>query len=111
MRWVEAMQLGPGVGSGEAPVDGCASPVPGSLPGLALAGERVGAPEAPAQTLALQCTELDLGHVEPARMLGRVVELQLLREAPCFVWAERLVERGRAVGAEVVQHQPDHVRL
>ena len=37
-------------------------------------------------------------------MLGRVVEVESLEQAPCFLWWESLIERCRAVGAQVVEH-------
>ena len=55
--------------------------------------------------------QLQLGHVQPARVLGGVVELELRREPPRLGRCEGLVQGGRGVRAQVVEHHPDHRRV
>ena len=62
------------------------------LPGgdLRLEGREVG--HAPVQALAAEDTQLDLGHVQPTAVLGRVVDLQLVRQPFGLLSDERLVQ-------------------
>ena len=60
------------------------------------------------QTLTTQDTQLDLRHVEPTPMLRHIVKLQLLQDAPGFLWRERLLQRCRLVGVEIIHHNTDH---
>ena len=52
-----------------------------------------------------QCGQLDLGDVEPRPVFAGVVDLQALGESECLVRCEGLVERGDAVGVEIVHDQ------
>ena len=98
-------QLDAGVGGGEAPVAGPPRGVAAGLPGgdLGHAGwrRRGGGGEA----LAAQDAELDLGDVQPAAVLGGVVQLQLVRQAPGLRGREGLVQGRRRVGVQVVLDQ------
>src|SRR6266487_3098164 len=73
---VEVLELDPSVLGREAPVDTTTGPVARHLPrgDLPLQGRPVGQP--PVQALPGQHTQLDLGHVQPTAMLGRVMQLQ-----------------------------------
>src|SRR6266540_105847 len=73
---VEALELDPRILSGETPVDPTTRCVAGRLPrrDLPLQGRPIGQPAV--QALLGQHGKLDLGHVQPAAMLGRVVQLQ-----------------------------------
>ena len=63
----------------------CQAAVFGGEPGVAV--------DASIEALAGQDADLDLHHVEPAGVLGDVVELQTAQNASCFVGWEGLVER------------------
>jgi tetratricopeptide (TPR) repeat protein len=73
--WVQMLELDAGVLGGEPPVDPATGPVARRLPGcdLPFQGRLVG--QAAVQTLLGQHGQLDLGHVQPASMLGGVVDL------------------------------------
>ena len=59
----------------ELPLDGALLGVSILLPSIDLASQRLRTGNAPIQALAGENADLDLRHVQPARMLGRVVEL------------------------------------
>src|SRR5215471_12035542 len=63
------------------------------------------------QTLSLQDTQLDFGHIQPTAVLGRVMKFELLQNAPRFCGGKGFIERRGFVGVEVVQHDTDHLRL
>src|SRR5512132_1005746 len=111
--WVEVLELDAGVGRGEAPVDLTAGTVAGGLPcgDFASQGGPVGQP--PVQALLGEHAQLDLGHVQPAPMLGGGVEFELVGQPLGLGGSERLVQRGGCVGVEVVldQHDPLGVRV
>src|SRR5215207_3314422 len=73
--WVEMLELDAGVLGGEPPVDTTTGPVARHLPGcdLLLRGRLVG--QAAVQALLGQHGQLELGHVQPAAVLGGVVDL------------------------------------
>ena len=59
------------------------------------------------QALAAQHADLDLDHVEPAGVLGGVVELQAAQNAPGFGGRKGLIEGTGRVGRQVILHNPD----
>src|SRR6266511_6098127 len=71
---VEVLELDPGILGRETPVHPTTSSVAGRLPrrDLPLQGRPVG--QAAVQALPGQHGKLDLGHVQPAAMLGGVVQ-------------------------------------
>jgi hypothetical protein len=95
----------------KAPVNGGTGGVALLFQGLDSAAQDqvvgISASEAP----AADDTELDLGHVEPASMLGGVVELQALDQLPGLGWGKGLVQRPRPMGVEIVQDHPDDLGL
>jgi hypothetical protein len=62
---------------------------------------------ASAQTLASEDAEFAFSDVEPRPMFRSVVPFEPLRDAPCLVSWESLVERCRFVGVEIVLHEID----
>ncbi len=66
--------------------------------------------DAAIQTLALQDTQLDFGHIQPTAMLGRVMKFELLQNATGVCGFKGLIERRGFVRVEIVQHDPNHVR-
>src|SRR5215831_4653750 len=63
------------------------------------------------QTLTAQGGRFDFGHVEPATIAGRVMDLQTPRQTVRFRSREGLVERRDAVGIEVIAHQLHLARI
>lgn len=74
-------------------------------PYLPLQGLPVAYPSA--QTITLENTQLDLGHVKPTGVLGRVGKAQLPGDPPGLLWRKSLIERGRRVGVEIVENKFD----
>src|SRR5918992_854868 len=60
------------------------------------------------QALPTQNAQLDFCHVQPTAVLGRIMKLQLLQQAPGLRWGKSLVQRGRFVRVEVVHNNPNH---
>src|SRR3546814_220438 len=100
-----------GLFGGEHPLDASAGSVALSLPGSDLAFELRAIVDATVQALASQDTDLDLGHVEPAGVLRREVELQPAEEAMGLRRGEGLVESPGRVRGQVVHDHPDLVSV
>ena len=94
------MQFGSGILSAEPPVDGDARCVALGLVGRDLALQGVGLGVSPLETGAAQCAEFDLRHVQPTGVLGRVVKLEALHDAPGLSSRERLVKGRHTIMAE-----------
>src|SRR6266511_747439 len=73
---VEVLELDPGILGREAPVDATTGSVACRLPGHDLPLQRQPISHPPIQALLRQHAQLDLGHVQPAAMLGCVVDLE-----------------------------------
>ena len=71
------------------------------------ADEALGVVDSAIQALAAEHADLDLDHVEPAGMLGGVVELQALQNAAGFGGRECFIEGAGRMGRQVVLHNPD----
>ena len=89
------MHLSASISTGKTPLN--AAPV-----GIALGRQRhdvlpemIEAFDALGQTASFKNADLDLGHIEPTGMLGRVMHLQALPDTLRFLWGKRLVEAGR----------------
>src|SRR5947208_16477474 len=95
---IEATQLGAGSLGGEHPLDLGLGRVATSLPRGNLPLQPLAIGDAPAQALALENADLDLGRVQPAGVLGREVELEPTQEAMCLLGRKGLVECARRVG-------------
>ena len=61
------------------------------------------------QTAAAEHAELDFGHVEPASMLGSVVEPQTSGDASGFVRHKSHIQGPESMSVEVVEDNPDRV--
>jgi hypothetical protein len=66
--------------SSECPLDGSLQRVSRLLPGIDLAAQEFSAVDAPVQALATEDADLDLRHVQPTGVLGRVVEFDAPQE-------------------------------
>ena len=72
------------------------------LPSGDFADEVFGVVDSAIQTLTAEHADLDLDHVEPAGMLGGVMELQASQNSPGFGGRECLIEGAGRVGRQVV---------
>src|SRR3954447_24160642 len=104
---IGAAHLGAGLFGREHPDHARAGGISFALPGGDLALELGAVVDAPIQALSLEHADLDLDHVEPARVLGRVMELQPPQDAVCLRGRKGLVERAPRVGGEIVLDDPD----
>ena len=79
------------------------------LPGGDFCDEFVALLDAAVETLATEYTDLD--HIEPARVLWGVMELEALKDAMRLRGGEGLVERAGGMGREVVEHDANELGL
>ena len=105
--WVQATQFDAGVVGCELPVDVIRSAVPLALPSSNLLRQTAPVIDSAGEALPPQHAEFAFGDVQPTAMLGRVVDLQTLREPPGFLRRKRFVERRRRVGIQVIHDQDD----
>lgn len=75
------------------------------LAGGDLAEKASGVVETSVQALAVEDADLDLDHVEPAGVLGRVVEFEAAQDAARFGRREGFVEGPGRVGRQIVLHE------
>jgi len=68
------------------------------LPGVNLGFEQVAVVDTALETLSAHDANLDLGHIEPARVAGRVVEFQTSQDPTRLGGWEGLIESGGRVG-------------
>src|SRR5215207_10782681 len=104
---VSATHLAAGFVGCEHPLDASAGRVSLPLPCADLAIEFLWMVDSTIEALAAQHPDLDLDHVEPAGVLGGVVELQAAQDAPGFGGREGLIEGAGPVGRQVVLHNSD----
>src|SRR5256885_17138458 len=109
--WVDAMKLDAGLFDAESPVDFDCVAVASLIPGSDLGSHLVDRANAACQTLARERAEFVLGHVQPASMLGCVVDFETLGQPLSFGKRKRLVERTDAMGIQVVHHQDNQLGL
>ena len=60
------------------------------------------------ETLLLENTQFDFGHIQPTTVLGGVMKLQFPGDPARLCRRKRLVQRGRLMGVEMVQHHAHH---
>jgi hypothetical protein len=101
---VEVLELDSGILGRKAPVDATARSVAGRLPGRDLPPQRRLVGQPPIEALLGQHGKLDLGHVQPAAVLGGVVQLKPVGQSLGLGRLKRLIQRRRGVGVEVVLH-------
>lgn len=85
--------------------DGVLRSVTRLLPRVDFALKKLSAGDAPAQTLTTEDAHLDFRHIQPARMLARVVELHSAQELGRCALAQHVVEALSEVGVQIVQNQ------
>src|SRR5919206_1830826 len=106
--WIESFEFLTRIGDREAPVNGGLLGVALLFPGRDLTHERGFVGDTAVEALLLEHTQLHLGHVQPAPMLGGVRQLQLPGDAPRLSRLERFIERRELMRIEIVQHHPNH---
>ena len=97
--------------SSEGPLDGSPQCVSRLLPGIDLAAQELPAVDAPVQALAAEDSNLDLRHVQPTCVLGRVVEFDAPQELFRGAYSQHVIEALPEVGIQVVEHQVNTARL
>src|SRR5215218_4209076 len=102
--WVEASEFDAGILGCELPFDLRSGGIAPLRPAGDLALEGVLMGDAARQALARQDAQLDLSLVQPGAVLGRVVDLEPVRETLGLLGRERLIAAGRGVRVELVQH-------
>src|SRR5260370_12818797 len=95
----------------KGPIDAASSGVAPSLRRRHVGGKYRWLGSAARQALALQNSDLDLGHIQPAGMLGRVVELNPAQHCHGRFHTEHFLEALAQMRVEVVQHQVDLAHL
>src|SRR6267378_5446185 len=100
-----ATQLPICVSTGKRPLDATSSSVAPSLPRRHLGSESGLLRSTAREALALQNTDFDLGHVQPAGMFWRVVKLDPAQQCHGRLYTEHLFEAGAQMRVEVVQDQ------
>jgi hypothetical protein len=111
MLWVEVRETLARVVDCEAPLDRDSVLVAPCLPSSGLTGESVSVRNSVSQALAGEDAELNLRHVEPTGVFGRVVKLQPAQEPPGFSGREGFVEAGRLVRVQVVHNEANTFRF
>jgi hypothetical protein len=77
------------------------------LPGVDLTFKQVPILNPTVQALAAENADFDLDHVEPAGMLGRVMEHRSAKQFRDRAFAQDVLESFPKVGVQVAQHQTD----
>src|SRR6266542_4119525 len=98
----------PCIGGGELPIDAASAAAGAGVPrarSAAQLGERRNA--VAAEALTRPEADLDLGGIEPASVLGRVVHGEASPEPAPVQCTEGVGERLLAVGVQVVHHEVD----
>src|SRR4051794_4173133 len=103
---IEFTKLDTGIRGSELPIGPDSGSVAPMLPGLGVALQP--RPVAhPVRQVAAEGAQLDLSHVQSRAVLGRVMDFETVGDALGLLGRERLVERGRGVGVELVHDQDE----
>src|SRR5258707_13407716 len=97
---IGAAHFGAGFVGCEHPIDASACGVSLSFPGVDFAAEPVWVVDPAVEALAAEHADLDLDHVEPTGVLGRVMELEAAQNPPGVGGGGMLVEGARPKGGE-----------
>ena len=90
---------------GEVPFDGSLLGVSGVLPSTNFGLQSLSTSHASIQALSAEDANFNLGHVQPACVLGRVVELHAAQELGGRARSNHIVEAHSKLGVQVVQNQ------
>src|SRR5665811_541879 len=97
--------------SSEVPLDGSSFLVAGLLPRIDFGFQKFSIGNAPIQALAAENSNLDLSHVQPARVLWCVVKLHATQELRGRAVAKHIVKALSEVSVQVIEHQVNSSRL
>ena len=89
----------------KVPLDGSLLGIAGLLPGIDFGLQKFSAGDASVQTLPTEDANLDLSHIQPTCVLGRVVELDTAQEFLGSAYPQYVVEALSEVGVQVIEHQ------
>src|ERR1700678_1561568 len=103
--------FGSGLVGCEHPLNTRAGSVAVSFPSCDFGDEADLCGDTPVEALAAQDADFDLHHVEPAGVLGRVLELQPAQHAARFGGRKGLVQRAGRVCRQIVQDDGDAFRF
>ena len=95
----------------ELPLDGSLRSVASLLPRVDFALKKLSTGDAPLQALTTEDADLDFRHVQPTRVLRRVVELHPAQEFGGGTLAQDVIEAFLEMGIQVVQYQMHPTRL
>jgi hypothetical protein len=104
-------KLSIGILTSELPFDPALLCVSSFLPGVDLGLQQLSTGDASIQTLPAEDADFDFRHVQPTRMLGRVVKMHSAQELCRRALAQHVLEGLPEVGVQVVQDQVDATRL
>src|SRR6266571_9463424 len=102
------MHLSPSISTRKAPMDAAVVRIALSSQGHNMLPEMIEALDTFGQTPPFKNADLDLSHIQPTAMFGRVMHLQSLPDTLGFRRCKRLVEAGCRMRVEIVHHQANH---
>src|SRR5487761_1933828 len=91
--------------AGERPINAASFGIASALPAIDFAPRARPVHQSSPKALTIQDADLDLCHVQPARMLGRVMKLHASQQPAGGRRTEHLLEAGSEMGVQVVQNQ------
>src|SRR5829696_155741 len=98
------MKLDSGTLTSELPVNTRSGFISSLFISIDLSLESFFVPYSSVQTLPHQNAQLYLCHIQPACVLGRVVELKLAQYSSGFCWLKGFIQRRPLVSVEIVHH-------
>src|SRR5258708_25864565 len=107
------MELVTSIIGGKAPRDGAALSIAIGLQGSNTLVQVLHACHPTRQTASRKDTDLDLRHVQPTAMFGRVMKLDSLQDPPRLGWREGFIQGSGRMRVEVILHDANvfHVRI
>ncbi len=105
------MHLSPSISTRKTPMHTAAPAIALDHQGHNVLPQMIEALDAFGQTASLKNADLNLGHIEPTPMLGRVMHLQSRPNGLRFLRRKGLIQTRRGMRVEIVHHQADHARL
>src|ERR1700736_2032963 len=105
------MELVTSIVGGKAPRDGAAMRIALSLQNSDALSQDLHTCYATRQTATSKDTDLDLGHIQPTAMFGRVMELHSSQDPSCLGWLKGFVESSRGMRVQVILHDAHIVGL
>src|SRR5919109_842224 len=105
------MQLDTGIFTSESPIYGRTSFVASVFISLDLSPQCLFISNTPIETLPHQHTQLNLSHIQPTAVLGRVVKFQSPQYPSSFCWLKCFVKRCHLMCVQVVRDYSDYLGL